>query len=182
MLRREEIKMELSFGLHLMTPTEAKELVDGAVADGTLMRDGEGYRIADADAPPPAGETTAEAGAGAGTGAEAEAGSAGEAGVEEADVPPEVREQAAPAASGDGEAASATETAPPELFRELVALAAAAAGVSEREIVGRVNRGQRAHLGVQPEVEALYVARQCGADIAPFVGRVERRVVDRRSG
>jgi len=178
-LRREEIKMELSFGLHLMTPTEAKELVDGAVADGTLVHDGEGYRIADADAPAPSGEAVEVA-------AEAGAGAAGEAGVEEVDAPPkgapEAGEQAVPPASSDGEATSATTTAPPELFRELVALAAAAAGVSEREIVRRVNRGQRAHLGVQPEVEALYVARQCGAGIAPFVGRVERRVVDRRGG
>lgn len=192
-LRREEIKMELSFGLHLMTPTEAKELVDGAVADGTLLRDGEGYRLADADTAPPPGKAAATpSGEAAEAEAEAGTGAAGEAGVEVADAPPEVQPEAQPEAQaatqatvpadGDGEAASASDTASLDLFRELVALAAAAAGVSRREIVGRVNRGQRMHLGVCPEVEALYVARQCGADIAPFVERVQRQVAGRHDG
>ena len=50
-----------------------------------------------------------------------------------------------------------------------VAVVAEATGDSQREVIRKVNRGQKAHYGIRPATEALLLAAAVGVDIAPFL-------------
>ena len=57
----------------------------------------------------------------------------------------------------------------PDLFHRVVAAVAEATGDSQREVIRKVNRGQKAHYGIRPATEALLLAAAAGVDIAPFL-------------
>ena len=56
-----------------------------------------------------------------------------------------------------------------DLFHRVVAAVAEATGDSQREVIRKVNRGQKAHYGIRPATEALLLAAAVGVDIAPFL-------------
>ena len=57
----------------------------------------------------------------------------------------------------------------PDLFHRVVAAVAEATGDSQREVIRKVNRGQKAHYGIRPATEALLLAADAGVDVAPFL-------------
>ena len=57
----------------------------------------------------------------------------------------------------------------PDLFHRVVAAVAEATGDSQREVIRKVNRGQKAHYGIRPATEALLLAAAAGVDVAPFL-------------
>ncbi len=73
-----------------------------------------------------------------------------------------------------GEGDAPTVAPPPaddalDLFHRVVAAVAEATGDSQREVIRKVNRGQKAHYGIRPATEALLLAAAAGVDIAPFL-------------
>mgnify|MGYP000237863847 FL=1 len=56
-----------------------------------------------------------------------------------------------------------------DLFHRVVAAVAEATGDSQREVIRKVNRGQKAHYGIRPATEALLLAAAAGVDVAPFL-------------
>ena len=57
----------------------------------------------------------------------------------------------------------------PDLFHRVVAAVVEATGDSQREVIRKVNRGQKAHYGIRPATEALLLAAAAGVDVAPFL-------------
>ena len=57
----------------------------------------------------------------------------------------------------------------PDLFHRVVAAVAEATGDSQREVIRKVNRGQKTHYGIRPATEALLLAADAGVDVAPFL-------------
>ena len=57
----------------------------------------------------------------------------------------------------------------PDLFHRVVAAVAEATGETQREVIRKVNRGQKAHYGIRPATEALLLAAAAGVDVAPFL-------------
>ena len=57
----------------------------------------------------------------------------------------------------------------PDLFHRVVAAVAEATGDSQREVIRKVNWGQKAHYGIRPATEALLLAAAAGVDVAPFL-------------
>jgi len=57
----------------------------------------------------------------------------------------------------------------PDLFHRVVAAVVEATGDSQREVIRKVNRGQKAHYGIRPATEALLLAADAGVDVAPFL-------------
>ena len=68
-----------------------------------------------------------------------------------------------------GEDDAPTEEPAPDLFHRVVAAVAEATGDSQREVIRKVNRGQKAHYGIRPVTEALLLAAAAGVDVAPFL-------------
>jgi len=80
--------------------------------------------------------------------------------VGEGDVPAE--EPASPVAPPPADDA-------PDLFHRVVAAVVEATGDSQREVIRKVNRGQKAHYGIRPATEALLLAAAAGVDVASFL-------------
>ncbi len=68
-----------------------------------------------------------------------------------------------------GEDDAPAEEPAPDLFHRVVAAVAEATGDSQREVIRKVNRGQKAHYGIRPVTEALLLAAAAGVDVAPFL-------------
>ena len=56
---------------------------------------------------------------------------------------------------------------------------AEATGDSQREVIRKVNRGQKAHYGIRPTTEALLLAADAGVDVAPFLDEARQGLVQR---
>ena len=57
----------------------------------------------------------------------------------------------------------------PDLFHRVVAAVAEATGDSQREVIRKVNRGQKTHYGIRSTTEALLLAADAGVNVAPFL-------------
>ncbi|OIR12290.1 MAG: hypothetical protein BEU05_03230 [Marine Group III euryarchaeote CG-Bathy2] len=79
--------------------------------------------------------------------------------------------------------APADEAAPaddaPDLFHRVVAAVMEATGDSQREVIRKVNRGQKAHYGIRPATEALLLAADAGVDVAPFLDEAQQGLAQR---
>ncbi len=140
-LRREELVQELAFSLHLMSPTAAADAIEAALASGLLEPEGEQLRlVGEAEDEPPA--------------------------KAEADIAPAEEPAAATPPAVD---TTPPAQAAPDLFHRVVAAVAEATGDSQREIIRKVNRRQKAHYGIRPATEALLLAADAGVDVAPFL-------------
>lgn len=64
------------------------------------------------------------------------------------------------------------------LFAQLIQLISDKGKLKKRDAVARVNRTQE-RLGVDVEVAAVLVARDLGADVAPFLDQVRKEILDR---
>ncbi|MDP6363790.1 MAG: DUF2240 family protein [Candidatus Poseidoniia archaeon] len=89
--------------------------------------------------------------------------------VAEGDAPAEAEAPEAAAEEPEPAAATPPTQAAPDLFHRVVAAVAEATGESQREVIRKVNRGQKAHYGIRPATEALLLAADAGVDVAPFL-------------
>jgi len=89
--------------------------------------------------------------------------------VGEAEDEPPAKVEADIAPAEEPAAATPPAQAAPDLFHRVVAAVAEATGDSQREIIRKVNRRQKAHYGIRPVTEALLLATDAGVDVAPFL-------------